>query len=124
MVLIDSTRKKTLFLKEVAHELGIHVDIITKRMEEYIQTTAIKFDATVNRAVDTLATMWASSDLILKENGVMYAMKGGDCKKEISDLAYFNVNYNLIEPDSKWIKLSPIIANKFIIKVERKNEKK
>ncbi len=124
IVLIDSIRKKTLFLKEVANEIGISVDIHNQRMEKYIQNNLNKFDATVCRAVGKMNTLWQFSDPILTQGGALYAMKGDNFQNEIEAFSNLDIRYMEIKPANKWIKLSNDINDKIIIKVERKNERK
>lgn len=122
IVLLDSVRKKTLFLQEVSEELGLDVEIITDRIENVAHHVSKKFDVTVSRGIGHLKKILAWSNPILKHNGAMYAIKGYNCRSEIDEIIKMNYDLEIIEPDNNWKNLSQDIAKKIIVKVE-KNER-
>jgi len=124
VVLIDSIRKKTLFLKEVANQLSLEIEVIENRVENIISNTFIKFDLSVNRAVGKISKMWKWSVPLLKTNGVMYSLKGENLLSELKELEKLTNTHEIIFPDEKWIKISPELKNKRIIRVKRNNEGK
>lgn len=117
--LIESNRKKTLFLKEVSEQLDIFPIIINDRIENFIRQTDIRFDVIVSRAVTSINKIWEWSVNILKKDGSVFIIKGLDINEELLNLNQKNINISKIEPDQKWINNSQNLKNKIIIKMTR-----
>ena len=117
--LVESNRKKTLFLREVLEQLDIFPIIINDRIENFIQETDKTFDVIVSRAVTSINNIWEWSFNILNRKGSVYIIKGKDSKHELIDLNGANIKIFTIEPDSKWINNSQILKNKIIIKMAK-----
>ena len=115
--LVESNRKKTLFLREVSEQLDIFPIIINDRIENFIQETDKTFDVIVSRAVTSLNKIWDWSINILNKKGSVYIIKGKDCRHELIDLNGTNLKISTIEPGSKWINNSQNLKNKMIIKL-------
>ena len=115
--LVESNRKKTLFLREVSEQLDIFPIIINDRIENFIQETDKTFDVIVSRAVTSLNKIWDWSINILNRKGSVYIIKGKDCRHELIDLNGANLKISTIEPGSKWINNSQNLKNKMIIKL-------
>lgn len=117
--LVESNRKKTLFLKEAAEQLGIKPQIINDRIEIFKSDTSKTFDVIVSRAVTSLKQIWEWSDGLLSSNGTMIVIKGADYKSESNyenDPAF---TISEIKPELKWISNSPNLKNKLIIKMKK-----
>ncbi len=81
--LVDARRKKTLFLKKVVAELGLsHVSVIHGRVEELPPSHDGEYDVVVARAVAELHELWRWSAALLKPEGKLLAMKGGQLSGE------------------------------------------
>lgn len=82
-VLVDSTRKKITALTNMIQQLQLtNVTAVWSRVEDMIG----QFDHTTSRAVAPLANLWRWSKPLLKPNGSMEAMKGGDLTEELAQL--------------------------------------
>ena len=84
LTLIDSSRKKYLFLKETCEVLGVKVALKCARVESFAHNNNSEFDYVVSRAVASLEILWFWSEMLLKNKGKMIAMKGGNLDNEIS----------------------------------------
>ena len=83
--LLDSKRKKILFLRRVQKALRLeNVHILQSRIEDLEPTTG--FDAVLARAVADLRTLWDWARPHVAPSGVMLAMKGGDLTDEVEML--------------------------------------
>ena len=83
--LLDSKRKKILFLRRVQKELRLeNVHILQSRIEDLEPTTG--FEAVLARAVADLRTLWDWARPHVAPSGVMLAMKGGDLTDEVEML--------------------------------------
>lgn len=82
--LLDSTRKKTAFLRDAAAELGVPVTVHTGRAEELARPPlASSFDLVTARAVAPLATLVEWAVPYLKVDGLLYAVKGERWPEEL-----------------------------------------
>lgn len=117
--MVESNRKKTLFLREVAEQLDINPQIINERIEKVITESDKTFDVIVSRAVTSLKQIREWADGLLTKNGVIFVIKGVDFKNE-PDFEY-GAGYNIyeIEPELKWINNSPNLKNKLLIKMKK-----
>ena len=83
--LLDSNGKKTRFLTQVAHELGLkNVTVVHARVESYREDGC--FDAIISRAVGDMAQMIKGSRHLLKTDGHFYWMKGQLPSSELEQL--------------------------------------
>ena len=122
MTLIDSSRKKYLFLKEVCEQLGLKTKIIRERVENYSTEHQYSFDYVVTRAVAHLEKLWRWSYPLLKVNGALFALKGGNLQSEITALKDQNIVVEQIKPGSKWIEITQHLEHKILLKLEKKND--
>lgn len=76
MTLIDSNNKKTKFLSLLAEKLGINVNVINMRVEEYAKNNLNKFDIVTSRAVANLRVLAELSLPLVKVDGLFVALKG------------------------------------------------
>jgi 16S rRNA (guanine527-N7)-methyltransferase len=85
VTLLDSNRKKTTFLRQVAAELGLtQVAIVTARVEDYLPEVA--FDVAISRAFAELAPFLAAARHLVHAGGCLVAMKGGYPRAELAHL--------------------------------------
>ena len=85
VVLIESTRKKAVFLKQTATALGLsNVTVLDQRVEDVGHTQdREQFDAAVVRAVATMDWLAEWCLPLLKKGGKMLAMKGRRIVEEL-----------------------------------------
>lgn len=84
-VLIDSNGKKTRFLTQAAHELGLrNVTVINGRIEDY--QPAGRVDVVTSRAFASLADMVQGCHALLADGAMALAMKGVRPDEEIAAL--------------------------------------
>ena len=85
--LIDAVRKKTAFLKHVAGRLKLkNVHVFEQRIEYFAKDHPLEFDATISRAFSELKMFVDYSKPLIKENGLMFAMKSQKITQELSSL--------------------------------------
>ncbi|NKB47423.1 MAG: 16S rRNA (guanine(527)-N(7))-methyltransferase RsmG [Legionellales bacterium] len=83
--LLDSRRKKTIFLQHICAELGLtHTRVICQRVESYQPDTAYR--TLICRAVGTLAEVLHNVDHLWCNNTQFLAMKGQYPAVEITEL--------------------------------------
>ncbi|MEX2504550.1 MAG: 16S rRNA (guanine(527)-N(7))-methyltransferase RsmG [Egicoccus sp.] len=86
--LLDSTRKKTEFLREVVQELGIDVRVHSGRAEDLGRGELQgAFDAVTARAVASLDRLVALAMPFLHRGGTLYAIKGERWAEEVDAAA-------------------------------------
>lgn len=83
--LLDTNGKKTRFIQQAASQLGLkNVQVVQARVESWQPTQ--KFDAVISRAFASVLDFLQNSGLHLKDEGVLYAMKGRFPQEEIEQL--------------------------------------
>jgi 16S rRNA (guanine527-N7)-methyltransferase len=119
LTLIDSSRKKYLFLQEVRDLLVLDTELVCQRVENFTDNQGSTFDFALNRAVASLAKLWSWSQVLLKPGGTMIAMKGGELHSEIDELGNVSQVLKVIDPHPDWIKKSDKMADKKYLKMEK-----
>lgn len=78
LTLIDSLKKRTIFLKELSDEMGIDCEIIHGRAEDLGKNKIYreKYDVTVSRAVAGMAVLSEYTLPFVKVGGKMLCLKG------------------------------------------------
>ncbi|NUM80155.1 16S rRNA (guanine(527)-N(7))-methyltransferase RsmG [bacterium] len=95
--LVDSTTKKTNFLKELVSKLKLQkIEILNDRVENLSKNYSDKFDFVTARAVSQLDKLFLLSKSLINRRGIMVFLKGKKFQEEI-DLFYKlkNNDYNL-----------------------------
>ncbi len=89
MILVDSVRKKTLFLKRVVRELGLGRCLVLNvrlNTEEAVRLNLIESVGMVTaRAVGNLAMLWELGGPLLKKGGKLLAWKGSRDQQDFFD---------------------------------------
>ena len=83
---IDSSRKKTSFLKEALRKLNLTgTNVINSRVEDVMKAGELRgvFDCVVSRAAFTLHTLLVIGDHFLAPGGILAAMKGSPPVQEL-----------------------------------------
>lgn len=91
---LDATNKKMEFINQLSNKLDIDVKTVVARAEEYDQ----KFDNVIVRGVASLNIILELAANLIKQNGILIAMKGSKYQEEL-DLAKNAINklgYKLI----------------------------
>ncbi|MDF2529753.1 MAG: Ribosomal small subunit methyltransferase [Gammaproteobacteria bacterium] len=83
--LLDSNSKKTRFLVQASHELGLNnITVVNSRVEKYKPEQL--FDAVLSRAFSSLNDMLDGTKHLCRAGGQFLAMKGVFPKQEIEQL--------------------------------------
>jgi 16S rRNA (guanine527-N7)-methyltransferase len=110
VIMIDSVRKKSLFLKRVVEDLQLNAEVINQRIEHYISDNLLKYDIITARSLAPLDSLLALCKPLL-QNGVLHTVKGKNYMEEISKSPYhFQINEYSIHPS--WSDYSPFLKNK------------
>ncbi|MEY4195280.1 MAG: hypothetical protein RLZZ226_1648 [Pseudomonadota bacterium] len=84
-VLLDSSSKKTCFVRQAVLELGLsNVEVVTSRIEHYQPDPG--FDSVLARAWASLAVIWRQTRRLLVTGGQVLALKGQRPQAEIDEL--------------------------------------
>ena len=120
--LVESVRKKVLFLKKTIELLGLSgIDIFHRRTEELLDKTEFRyrFDYVTARSFGKLReTIWASYSL-LKENGILIAYKGSSFKSEIIEFLKDKKNFKLQVKDIKFVEIKEIGLRRFLVLIQK-----
>ena len=130
VTLIETVRKKVSFLKHVIRSLKLeNIKAIQARGEEQSESDEFggKFDVVICRAFSGLDKFVNMAIPYLKEDGLIFAMKGRETEQEIEllkkvDANLFNgrnIRFNDLQIELKEYKLPVIISDRvlFIIKL-------
>ncbi len=83
ITLLDSLKKRLVFLEEVAKELCLDVNIVHARAEDGARTMRARFDTVVSRAVANMAVLSELAVPFLKVGGNFLALKGPLAESEL-----------------------------------------
>lgn len=119
--LIDSSRKKYLFLCEVLDNLNLSGKPLSGRVEIFAKHTDQVFDIVVTRAVASMQQISSWANPLIHPESQIFLIKGGDIEKEISEINQKEFTVKTIQPNPAWIKFSPNLKSKNIVIMERKN---
>ena len=85
--LVEAIRKKTAFLQHIKGRLKLtNVHVIEQRIEQFAQQRPHSMNATISRAFTELKHFIEYSEPLLKEDGLMLAMKSQKITKELEGL--------------------------------------
>jgi len=100
VTLVDSIRKKIIALSDIIGRLNLSdTKAVCGRAEELSDMFRKRYDYIVSKSVAPLTNLVAWSKELLKDNGEMLCIKGGNLESEISGLkrAYPNVSVGILE---------------------------
>ncbi len=100
MTLIDSIKKKVKITEMLAKHTGLrNINVVCNRVEEFAKdkNNFSIFDVVFSRAVGKIATVVVWTKNILKPNGIIVFLKGGDLKDEIEDARKMFINIEINE---------------------------
>ncbi len=96
-VLLDSSNKKTLFLKHVMLSLNIdNINVVTKRIEDFI--FAPGFATIITRATAAIDTVVSKTKRLCATNGQILVMKGKYPTKELKEITQPTEIYRILVP--------------------------
>ncbi len=85
--LVEAIRKKTAFLQHIKGRLKLtNVHVVEQRIEHFAQQRPHSMDATISRAFTELKHFIEYSDPLLKEGGLIFAMKSQKITVELEGL--------------------------------------
>lgn len=113
--LLDSNSKKTRFLVQTAHNLGLsNVEVVHSRVETYQPNN--KFETITTRAFSSLANMIQVSQHLLADAGQYLAMKGEPSSAELQALDSQQWQTQLIE-----LSVPGLAAKRCVVVVKQKD---
>jgi 16S rRNA (guanine527-N7)-methyltransferase len=87
LTLIEAVRKKTAFLLHIRGRLSLkNIQVLSERVEVVAKTQPGQFDAVISRAFTNLAHFLELSLPLLKQNGLVFAMKAKRADEELQDV--------------------------------------
>jgi 16S rRNA (guanine527-N7)-methyltransferase len=88
VTLLDSSRKKTSFLKNIVRRLNLeNIQVINRRVELFAQerTNNETFDVVISRSSFKLPVFIEKCSRLVSENGILIAMKGKEIDQELKE---------------------------------------
>jgi len=119
ITLIDSSRKRYLFLNNVVSMLGLNCFVVNGRVEDYIlMNTNLQYDFIVARSVASLDKLIKWIETLLKCGGKLLALKGINYMDEINKLRMDQIKIREYYPSHEWSLRSESLVHKLILEVE------
>ncbi|KAA3609832.1 MAG: 16S rRNA (guanine(527)-N(7))-methyltransferase RsmG [Calditrichaeota bacterium] len=117
VVLVESIRKKALFLKKICKELELSCEVKNLRIEDFRKTNKDVFKFITARALASIDELIALS-LSLMGNGELHTIKGFDYLNEFTK----NENHIIMptEFSNSWTDYSNYLTNKVYLKIRVK----
>lgn len=113
--LIDSSRKKTLFLRKVKECLSLNCEITNDRAENLRSEKTPKFDFVLARAVASISRLSELAGPLLQKPGSLITIKGSDECVELDQNKYIVSSQQI---DESWLKFSDYFEKKKLYKME------
>jgi 16S rRNA (guanine527-N7)-methyltransferase len=120
LVLLDSSRKKSLFLKETIRKLGLSAIAINDRAENLTTKYSDRFNVAVARAVTDIPRLVSWVFPLLNRQGRLFVLKGYDYKSELKNMNTNEIVITEMKPSQAWIEFSPYLEKKIMLKLEPK----
>ena len=96
IVLVDSNRKKSLFLESIKKELGVSYTVVNKRSENINQ----KFDIITARAVTSVKSFLNLNYNLTGKESILVLFKGRTWKEEVNESKKkWNFDLNVVKND-------------------------
>ena len=107
LVFIDSSLKKTAFLRQVIHSLGIQAAAVMQvriHPREEVELLLHRFDVVLARAVAGFQELWSLAKPLLKQNGFLLSWKGESDLPEIRAAGQkMAMHYQVLQiPEALW----------------------
>lgn len=120
IVMVDSVRKKALFLSRIKRALNLNCDVINDRIENFAMSDKREFKIITARALASINDLIDLAHSFL-QTGVLYTLKGTNYKDEFSGREK-EINLSADKIDSNWIKYSDYLENKVSVAFTLQNE--
>ncbi len=118
ITLLDSSRKKYLFLKRAAVDLGLNAELVCDRLENLNTKNEDLYDVAVLRAVAGIQKLCGWGKLILNKKGFLYTIKGGKYKSEYTEDDLQDIDLIERPIEEPWKVYSKYFNEKTIIRLE------
>jgi 16S rRNA (guanine527-N7)-methyltransferase len=118
ITLIDSSRKKTLFLKKCVNVLGIKADIINSRIEDIYSDEKDKYNCIVAHAFAPLGKLYEYSKPLIRKDGVVFTLKGKNYLDELVSGHTENIKLFQEEFKEKFYDFAPFLKEKTMLRLE------
>ncbi len=118
ITLLDSSRKKMLFLKHITHQLGLSHTLLMGRAEEIGLEEHERFSLITARAVASIERLLGLAVPLVRSGGKLLTLKG---KGEGQDCSLCNargVKVEVLEIDKSWKDYSSLLIEKQMIVLE------
>lgn len=115
VTMIDSVRKKSVFLKRVIEEIGIEAIVINDRIENYIQNNDCIYKIITARALASIDDLVEYIRPILKKS-TLHTIKGNDFYVEMNSCKN-EIKVSSIDFEENWLNQSPYLKNKVYLKI-------
>ncbi len=117
-VLVDSSRKKTLFLKKVVSELSLNATVLVKRVEALSLPEENKYQVITALAFAPLDKLLGYAAPLLKKNGFVLTLKGKSYAEELVETGVERYKITPVKIDNSWCRLVPGYENKTMLRLE------
>lgn len=118
--LIDSIRKKTLFLAKIIKEISWQGRVISDRIENFSHPEESKVKIITARALADLETLILWTKPFLLNGAELHTVKGLNYREELS-VSSADVIIDANRFETEWINESEYLENKMYIKLRLKN---
>ncbi len=118
VVLLESSRKKSLFLRKAGQNLGLSVTVVNERAERMVLSGAERYSVVVARAVASLPRLIEYGKRLARPGGLLLAMKGSNYRQEMRTEDGRGNKLIVNEIDVSWVMFSEMMKNKVLLSVE------
>ncbi len=119
VTLLDSSKKKILFLQEVCEQLALDAVVVCGRCEDYWKEWRERYQIIVARAVARLRVLLEMASPLLVDGGRLCTIKGLDYEREINEVGDYPLRYKVYKPDVCWLGYVNYLNDKYVIDVEK-----
>ena len=113
VVMVDSIRKKALFLNRIKKDLDLNCEVVNDRIENFTNYEKRGFKIITARALASINDLMDLSHSFLLK-GVLHTIKGLNFKEEFSGREE-EINLSVKKIDDNWTKYSDYLENKVYI---------
>ena len=117
--LLDSSRKKSLFLKNAISKISGNQTVFCSRVEEETFMKSHHFDIIVARAVAPVSKLAKLVWPVMNKNGYLLTLKGDNYQSEIEKQDVLTIKITELDPIQEWTEYAPYLKNKIMLKLEK-----
>ena len=115
--LIESSRKKTLFLKKVKNDLNLNFQIINERFEKWVTNEFVKINLITARAVASIVDLLDLTNVVLKkQRAILVTMKSCDLNELMPESVKNEFQILIIK--NKFADISDYLKDKCLVSLE------